>query len=99
MGVELLVGVAVGVEVGFVDEPGVGLGVGVEVMAVRVDMMVALLQAMLVPVESVGLTLRLAPAMPICDVPVPTTTKVKFASTPDDSIEVPVAGSASFSPL
>jgi hypothetical protein len=88
----------VGDEVGFADETGVALGVGVEEMAVKVAIMVALLQAMLVPTLSVLLALRLPPAMPIWEVPAPVTVKVSVAMTPEDSIEVASAVTASVNP-
>ena len=84
----------------------VALGVGalvdvgevVEETPVKVTAIVALLQGTLVPTLSEGLTRKLAPAMPICEVPVPVTTKVKVARTPEEPTDVVSAAKASDNP-
>ena len=96
----LVVLVEPGDDEGFVDELGLALvlGEGVEEIAVKVATMVALLQTTLVPTVSELLIRTLPPAIPIWEVPVPVTTKVKVARTPEDSTEVPSADRASVKP-
>jgi hypothetical protein len=98
--VGLAVWVELGVDVGCVDEPGLVLvlGEGVEEIAVKVATMVALLQTTLVPTVSEVLTRTLPPAIPIWEVPVPVTTKVKVARTPEEAADVLATAKTSDNP-
>ncbi len=90
--------VVVGVEVGFAEEPVLGVGEGVEETPFKVTIIVALSQVTLTPKESVLSARRLPPAIVIWDVPVPVTRKVKVARTPEDSTDVPSIDNASVNP-
>ena len=74
------------------------VGVAVEETPVKVTTIVESLQGTLVPTLSEGLTRKLPPAMPICEVPVPITTKVKVARTPEKATDAVSEANASISP-
>ena len=92
VGVGLIIWVALGVGA-LVD-----VGVAVEETPVKVTTIVASLQGTLVPTLSEGLTRKLPPAMLICEVPVPITTKVIVARTPEEPTDVVSAAKASDNP-
>jgi len=74
------------------------VGVGEGETAVEVATNVALLHGTFTPTLSVLLVRMLAPERLIWEVPIPFTTKVKVARTPDDSADVVAEAKASLNP-